>query len=250
MAADPGVVCGDQFIGYTDRDQAPGHRRAGERLARMTTRIRLGTIRARLRPSAGEDNGAPATAHLVLLPAPDPAPAPRPKTKPTKKNRYGPRARKCHHCGRSFTPKVKTAKWCSETCRVANWKKRKKKEAARAAKAAKDAAKTTGPELLASSCAHCGLGFLRPAARSSQIYCRPACREGASRCKRRQAVGALAQALGMPQGVAFDVIEKLGLRQVSAQLTALGMHYDPTRRAWIIPEDRLRALRCLAWPAA
>jgi hypothetical protein len=148
--------------------------------------------------------------------APTVTPAPR------RKRRYTPRARRCAYCGESFQPARKTARYCSAAHRQAAYRQRQQKRRTPAPPA---------PALEAATCARCGAGYFADPAHPS-VYCGPRCKHSAWRERRAAAAPAIAAITGCSLGKAADVIDRGGLAAVSAQLEALGLHYDARARRW------------------
>lgn len=140
---------------------------------------------------------------------------------PKPKRKYKARARKCKHCKTCFTPKRNSAaKFCSNSCRVAHWKKKHPKPR-----------KAAEPVLEPIICEHCGLGALVPAGKGRK-YCSATCRTLAYEARRTAAIEALSGAVGMSATKAADVIESGGMREITRLLNGLGMTYDPASRQW------------------
>jgi hypothetical protein len=53
--------------------------------------------------------------------------------------------------------------------------------------------------------------------------------------RRRRAVTALAEALGMSHEKAADVLESVGLKALTERLHGLGFVYDTAARRWLVP---------------
>lgn len=145
--------------------------------------------------------------------------------------RYTARPRACKHCGASFRPRRKTGRYCSDKCRQAAARARRRPASAPARQ----------PALQAVTCPHCLLGYLRD--NPLQVYCSARCRMACKRARRAAAVEALAAALGMPRSLAFDVVEQAGMTAITARLAGMGMQYNAPARAFTIAAQDLLELR-------
>jgi hypothetical protein len=138
-----------------------------------------------------------------------------------RKRHYTPRARRCAYCGESFQPERKTARFCCPAHRQAAYRQRQQKR--RPA--------PPPPVIEACTCARCGTGYFADPAHPS-VWCSPRCKHAAWRERRAAAAPVVATITRCSLGKAADVIDQLGLAAVTAQLEALGLHYDARALQW------------------
>jgi hypothetical protein len=141
---------------------------------------------------------------------------------PARNRSYKPRARRCKSCGQNFTPKAKHARFCSDRCRKAAWRKHSHNKS-------KPAAKMVEYQVVV--CACCGKSFFANDGKGAK-HCTPSCRTKAWRERREAAVEALVLDMGIQPTKAADLIEVGGMRKITAYLTARGYAYDVVARAW------------------
>lgn len=144
---------------------------------------------------------------------------------PTRNRAYKPRARRCKSCGHDFTPKAKHARYCSDRCRKAAWRKSTRKKT-------KPVEKVIVYEVVV--CACCGKSFFANEGTGTK-HCSSSCRTKAWRMRRDAALEALIFDMGIGQSKAADLIEIGGMRKITAYLIARGYTYDATAKAWIMP---------------
>lgn len=139
---------------------------------------------------------------------------------------HGNHARRCQHCKTSFTPKRATAKYCSDACRVKAFKSRHKP---------RQRVKPI-PVIVSTCCAHCGSRFAASAGRG-QLYCTPSCKTLAYRARRSALIDAVAAYTNVDVDVAFESVEKYGMKRAGEIVRQLGMVYDQSSRRWLIPAE-------------
>lgn len=148
-----------------------------------------------------------------------------PRTDKGKTHRYPARARKCAQCGQVYTPLRKTGRYCSNACRQAAFKARRRKARKRAGTSAQSA-------LIVHTCPHCTRTWLdRP--NTLRVYCSGACTQAAYKARKRATVRALGALLALDHGKAFDLVERLGTTRARQQLQRCGLEYCIPARTYV-----------------
>lgn len=142
---------------------------------------------------------------------------------PIRQRAYKPRTRRCKSCGHTFTPKAKHARYCSDRCRKAAWRKSTRTRSKPVVKAV---------EFEVVTCACCGKSFFANEGKGTK-HCSHSCRTKAWRLRREAAIEALILDMGLAQSKAADLIDMGGMRKITAYLTARGYSYDAAVRAWL-----------------
>ena len=75
-------------------------------------------------------------------------------------------------------------------------------------------------------CPYCGATFEDYTQRHNTTYCRPSCKSGMYRLKRRTAITLLAQLTHAPEHVAADIADAQGLPALEKLLNKFGYHFE------------------------
>jgi len=145
------------------------------------------------------------------------------------KRKYKARARACAVCGTAFTPRKRTGRFCSSTCRSRN---HRSKLATRHHPNEHQNTTKALPAVVC-HCVYCHQPFWATEGRM-RLYCKPRCKTMASRAKKTAAVAVLADTFGLNYDSAFSLVERKGMQAIGKRLITLGMHYDSSTRCYVM----------------
>jgi hypothetical protein len=141
--------------------------------------------------------------------------------------KYKPRARKCANkaCQKVFTPSAKHGRFCSDACRQAEGRRRKKKGMK---------VQIASPDLELVTCLHCTNTFFRKVG-SSAKYCSDSHKELAYRQRKEATISAISDATGMGLEDAAQLVRSAGMPNCTRWLKQQGMEYNDSLRRWLMP---------------
>lgn len=137
------------------------------------------------------------------------------------------RPRKCRHCGAKYRPTRDTQRFCSKACRQAAWAREKPRT------------RRQGDAIEPATCEHCGRTFWRREGRGRR-YCSSSCRVMSSRVRKQATIRAFSEYTGKSEQETADIADAstAALKGMQTFLTARGLVYEPSRRAWVATFDR------------
>jgi hypothetical protein len=140
--------------------------------------------------------------------------------------KYKPRARKCANkaCQKVFTPSAKHGRFCSDACRQAEGRRRKKKGLK---------VQITSPDLELVTCLHCTNTFFRKVG-SSAKYCSDSHKELAYRQRKEATISAISESTGMSIEDAGALVLSAGMANCTRWLRQQGMSYNDSLRRWLV----------------